>query len=226
MKQLKTKRGRPRVEAAGSGPGRKRTNKASAIAARLQDFIQRRYMTAYEFAGATGIGQKTVYRWLRKKGSTVPDTATLVALAQATGISLDWLLLGDGPELKGADGPPKEFADQLRATVVAEVAAAEPVNRTEVEAVLPVAAALLKELVLGQRLVVREWQRTKLAYQRSVFRRAKERLAPPKAGSPGARSLGTFDQLIPLSADRARKMMEPANDSRLARLQLFLAGGK
>jgi hypothetical protein len=134
-------------------------------------------------------------------------------LSQRTGISLDWLLLGDGPELRGASGPPEAFAEKLRATVVAEVASGEQVNRAEVDAVLPAAPMLMQEFILRQRLTLRELRERASEFRRRVLRAVGERLA----ARPAERRESL--QPIPLAEDSTRQLYELENRSRLSQLE-------
>lgn len=49
-------------------------------------------LSQLEFAESLGIPQSSVARW--ETGQMYPAVTTLIAIADACGISLDWLLLG------------------------------------------------------------------------------------------------------------------------------------
>lgn len=49
-----------------------------------------------------GVSRQAISKW--ETGESVPDTGKLLPLANALGVSLDWLLSEDGPEEAGAAG--------------------------------------------------------------------------------------------------------------------------
>jgi len=59
-----------------------------------------------ELARRSGIPQPTVNRILNGEGKKGPETATLVALANATGVEFLWLLEGRGPQNSGGPAEP------------------------------------------------------------------------------------------------------------------------
>lgn len=56
---------------------------------RLQIVIKHDYKTQKGFAKAIGLSEGTITGYL--KGTNVPDLRTLIKIAQATDVSLDWL---------------------------------------------------------------------------------------------------------------------------------------
>jgi transcriptional regulator with XRE-family HTH domain len=99
-----------------------------AIAERLKEFMRRRYRTRLNFAERLGVPALTMRAWLRKTNPAIPDTYYLIVLAQETNLNLNWLLLGEGPELRqpaatGAEGEAlRAIAAELRATEKADPA--------------------------------------------------------------------------------------------------------
>lgn len=71
---------------------------AKAISKRLKDFAVRRYKSWEGFYTSIGVGRTTASSWVGTKPK-LPDTANLLKIARKTNLSLDWLLLGVGPEL-------------------------------------------------------------------------------------------------------------------------------
>jgi transcriptional regulator with XRE-family HTH domain len=63
------------------------------------------YRSQSEFAERAGLAESTLKRWLHGKKPKAPDLATLLQLAHNERLSLDWLLFGEGPEMRGSDRP-------------------------------------------------------------------------------------------------------------------------
>lgn len=134
-----TKRGRPRRDRVERGQGRLAIEgpEAKAICGRLARFIRDRFGSVYEFVRAFGLAHSTVQSWVSKANPRVPDSATLLSLAHETGISLDWLLLGEGSELRGASLSAGSLAVELRRTLIAELVARGGVSLGEATGALP-----------------------------------------------------------------------------------------
>lgn len=64
----------------------------STISERLQSVIGNRSKS--EFARLCGVPESSVRQWV--DGTSLPSAEKLMAIASATGISIDWLLLGKG----------------------------------------------------------------------------------------------------------------------------------
>ena len=98
-----------------------------------------------------GFPSSTVAGWFNAKDPTVPEVASCVELAKQENLSLNWLLLGEGPELRGATVPFGDLAENLRATIAAELKTARVGKRREIgwvpDGFLPDADALLREIV-------------------------------------------------------------------------------
>jgi len=58
-----------------------------------------------ELARQSGVPQPTINRILNGESKRGPETATLVALAKATGVEFSWLLEGRGPQRPGDPAP-------------------------------------------------------------------------------------------------------------------------
>ncbi len=103
------------------------------------------------FEKELGFPSSTVAGWFNKEDPTIPEVASCVELAKQENLSLNWLLLGEGPELQGATVPFDDVAKDLRATIAAELKTARIGTRQEVEWVpdrlLPDADALLRKIV-------------------------------------------------------------------------------
>jgi hypothetical protein len=149
------------------------------IAKRLRTCGQRlNCRTAALLADRLRIPRTTVVSWFRKEGAVTPTTANVIALAEEAEISPTWLLLGEGPELRGAT----KFDDlggALRGHVARSLAAELEVNPDFVAAVIPVGKALLQGMVQQYREVVwREVEaRQSLDQSKSPLARALKSLA-------------------------------------------------
>ena len=73
--------------------------------------------TQRELAERLYISDKAVSKW--ETGESVPDTGKLLPLANALGVSLDWLLSEDGPE-EAAAAPPGRGTDGAGSTARAQ----------------------------------------------------------------------------------------------------------
>lgn len=157
-----TKRGRQRRYRAARGPGRRSIPdaEAGAIRDRLAGFIRDRYGSVYEFTATFGHADSTVQGWLSKTKPRVPDSATLLALARDTRLSLDWLILGEGAaELRDTSASMGVFADELRRTLVAELVAHGGVHVREAEMTLPEPRALFRSVLAQWRERVGDFRR-------------------------------------------------------------------
>ena len=66
---------------------------------RIKDFIDYTKMSVRKFAGECGLKQPTLDKHIR--GTAEPNAVTLIGIAKRfPELSLDWLLLGEGPMLK------------------------------------------------------------------------------------------------------------------------------
>lgn len=73
---------------------------AAAIGARLEDAkTQAGFETWKDLERVTGMHDKTLRRIIGEKSEAVPDTTTLMILARALGVSIDWLVFGREAEL-------------------------------------------------------------------------------------------------------------------------------
>jgi hypothetical protein len=90
-----------------------------AIRDRLADFQRRRYDTVVAMANDAGVKHNTVGGWLHPDPAT-PDTVALVKLAHTKNVNLNWLLLGEGPELRGIDAA-GDVWHLIRQALVAEL---------------------------------------------------------------------------------------------------------
>lgn len=93
---------------------------AKAISRRLKEFAQGRFGTWERFYTQLHVKRTTAVAWCSKDPS-VPDAAALLDLARKTNLSLNWLLLGEGPELR-IDPPRGDLdADKVEAVIQAEL---------------------------------------------------------------------------------------------------------
>ena len=80
------------------------TGERAAFIARLQAIL-RHWPSADRLARATGVSPSAFRKWLR--GEAEPNRERLIALGQAAGVNVGWLVSGDGPEprLRATAGP-------------------------------------------------------------------------------------------------------------------------
>jgi len=93
-----------------------------------------------EFSRRVNVPRTTVTGWLSKGGPHTPDVPQLVDFANRVNISLNWLLIGELPILRGAPHPEERLPQRLRAAMVAllssEIGDAEEVKQL-LEIILP-----------------------------------------------------------------------------------------
>src|SRR5438067_1345455 len=68
---------------------------------RVREAIQRRYGSVYALEKAGVIPKPPIRGWLKKTQSRLPFTPALLTFARETNASLNHLLLGEGPPLRG-----------------------------------------------------------------------------------------------------------------------------
>lgn len=105
----------------------------AAVRARLRKFVREHYRNWHAFVEQLQVPRTTSDGWKSTKGSSMPDSAWLLRLAQYTNLSVDWLLLGEGTMLrhKPDANTPRE---QLRRVVEAELRQTENVTPQEFQA--------------------------------------------------------------------------------------------
>lgn len=84
-------------------PGKRRTisnRDMRAICDRLRDFVQDHYHGWAELERRLHVPKSTHVQWTRKKDPTIPEVPYLLAIAQDSKLSLDWLLFGEGAPLR------------------------------------------------------------------------------------------------------------------------------
>jgi len=102
---------------------------AEAICRRLNQFVHRRYGSWSAFEEEFGIPRTTRLGWSRRKNPSVPEVPILLRLAREANLNLNWLLLGESPELRvrPADNP----VEQFYAIIEAELRATEKVGAVD-----------------------------------------------------------------------------------------------
>lgn len=61
--------------------------------------IMQQFGSVADLAKAVGVSDNAIYKWVSGRGQ--PSMASLVSLAQAAGVSVEWLATGHGPSAKG-----------------------------------------------------------------------------------------------------------------------------
>ena len=118
---------------------------AVQIRDRLDAFIDNHVGTRYRLEQrCPKIGHSTVTGWFKSRPTT-PRADNLVELAMRVNLNPNWLLLGEGPQLRG--GAETDLLARYHEAVVAEVAAAEGLTREEVSPFVPFPDGLLRAAV-------------------------------------------------------------------------------
>ena len=132
----------------------------AAIRGRLKRFLKARG-GVYPLHAHGPFQKGTVGNWMAGHKS-LPGLEQAAKLARETGLSLDWLVTGEGPELRGGAAPLADVAHALRSHVAA---ATIPEFGPVAEAALPRAEIMLREVVEDYRkriaAVVRDFRRRK-----------------------------------------------------------------
>src|SRR5437016_3296236 len=96
---------------------------AKAISRRLKDFAQRRHGSVAALLRRLGVSARTGKSWTKRNDPSVPDVPTLLRFARDANLNLNWLLLGEGPDLRHREV--KTPYGHFLATVEAELRATE-----------------------------------------------------------------------------------------------------
>lgn len=186
---------------------------ARAIGERLRDFALRRYESWEEFCRKVGVPRTTGIAWAKKEPS-VPEGRSLLELARKTNLNLNWLLLGEGPELREKEATTDR--GQLLAAIQAQLRATTDASDDEHEAVwermLKHSTAILRLAVEGVRPQYREWVKQTRQFQR--WRRFSEKWAP-RLSKALARDLAEdVDRLVGVDQPRLASIRVVEIDSR------------
>ena len=144
-------------------------DKAFTIRERLAEHVSRHYPSKAEFTRRIGVPPSTVTGWFGLPPHT-PDVGQLVRLALEANISLNWLLLGEHPELLEATRSGERVATRFRQAVVNELVDRSVADRKEVEQLVASADHLFEATVNRYA----EWIREKLPQYREIVALRKE----------------------------------------------------
>lgn len=140
---------------------RQRLTKAQAagVKRRLFEVAETRGVSWRRFVAEAGFPQSTASDWRSSQNCSVPGVPALIQFAKRYGMSIDWLLLGEGPPIRGASAQRQDLAGDLRAEILARVVAPRgesPAARLMVGRVLPKGMELIEHLVglVRERVVV------------------------------------------------------------------------
>ncbi len=115
-------------------PKRKVARKqAKTISQRLRALAQERYGSLEKFRSKLGVARTTGIAWFGGRHPSVPEVPFLLHLAENTNVSLNWLLLGEGPQLRQRQTVTDK--GRLLATIEAELRASEDATDEEFEEV-------------------------------------------------------------------------------------------
>jgi len=134
------------------GGGRKAPTKAEAraIRDRLQLYVRSNYKSRLAFERRLRVSHATVTAWFGTDPA-IPDTVHLLTLARKENLSLDWLLLGEGGELRGTAVPSNDLGNSVRKWLVAKLVSEGTVSRDDAEKYLPEGSRLLHSLFVDRR---------------------------------------------------------------------------
>lgn|SRR5574341_1441878 len=102
---------------------------AEAMSRRLNHFVHQRYGSWAAFEEGFRLARTTRIAWSRRKNPSVPEVAHLLRLARETNLNLNWLLLGEPPELRISAA--ENLVEQFYAVIEAELRASEPVSNVD-----------------------------------------------------------------------------------------------
>jgi transcriptional regulator with XRE-family HTH domain len=126
-------------------------HEVAAIKARLKEAVTRVCrLSWYQFAKAAGFSHATTSDWRNPKKEALPGAPHLTGIVKRFGVSIDWLLTGEGGELRGTLQPKRALAQELRAWVIADVERLYSIGdakRGLLEELLPQGEDLLDSLV-------------------------------------------------------------------------------
>jgi transcriptional regulator with XRE-family HTH domain len=90
-----------------------------------------------QLARLSGVPQPTINRILKGEGRRGPETATLIALANATGVEFLWLQQGSGPQIAGkpveSAAPTEDEKTRLRVVELASAPKLQWITEREAE---------------------------------------------------------------------------------------------
>lgn len=201
---------RPRRERA-QGRAKLKGADRTGISSRLRRFYRviRGYASIAEFGVKSGLPDSTLKGWLGKNNSRAPDVASLLTLAWKEGVSLNWLLLGEGPEFFAATVTRRELTGELRGAVVLRIARDLALTPEYVTANLPSGAAMLREF---ESLYV-ERIRSLRAQRRADTERRKATLLEVAEGRHTRAVMVAARRVLsnePNALDELRELIEPA----------------
>ena len=129
--------------------GRKTLSKADCkgVSQRLKAHLKARGLTRQALGELADAGPSTVTGWLHNIDPTLPDTASVVVMAEAENLNLNWLLMGKGPRLREAILADNTLPARLRAAVVSAMMANTGVTEAHANEILPDGDRLLEEFV-------------------------------------------------------------------------------
>lgn len=124
------------------------------IMERLRHHVKRRHRdNRAAFVRAVDVPHNTVAGWFNAKEPAVPDATQLVEIARRERINLNWLLLGEGSEIRGLDQETtaeehdEPLADRLRSAVLVELSSRLQKEPSDIDEYVPPGTALLDFLV-------------------------------------------------------------------------------
>jgi hypothetical protein len=144
-------KGRHREDAFRSGKNRPSLEEREEIRERLRQHIRSWGGSVAEFQRKTGIPKHTLDGWLHSSDPKTPNTPQLIKLARKVNLNLNWLLLGELPELREAPAVAGDLEQRLRARVIATLRSRTDIDTDLLDASVPSGDRMLQLLVVRVR---------------------------------------------------------------------------
>lgn len=130
-----------------------------AIRDRLEHFQKRNYRSRRAMLVSAKIPQGTAAAWF-SDDPTPPETVSVVRLSEKKNLNLNWLLLGEGPELRGVDREAMLW-HQVRQELIADLVS-RGATPAEAEKGVPSPDELFAHLARHMRIGWERWKKAPL----------------------------------------------------------------
>lgn len=130
-----------------------------SIRDRLRHFQKRNYGSRRAMLTNANIPPGTAVAWFADD-PTPPDTVSIVRLSEKKNLNLNWLLLGEGPELRGVD-PGAKLWHQVRQELIADLVS-RGATPNEAEKGVPSPDELFAHLARHMRIGWERWKKAPL----------------------------------------------------------------
>jgi hypothetical protein len=180
---------------------------ARAIGERLRQFVGERYPNRAAFADMIGVPRTTVTGWFSSPPRT-PETPHLLKLAKEANLNLNWLLLGEGPEVRPEVVPWDKLALRVRDRVQAELRAQYGLGDLRIPLHLLGFEEALEEVLRTYARIVWQFQEvSKLALDLQRARNQSNGQSPPPASVPEPAGQGEGESDLQRRFDEAYRRL-------------------